>query len=192
MNDQLSLMFEGSAFRIRARASWHDEGDGGPNDYDAKKYGDARHPDDGDGFSEGLSSGEFLSSRNHDVIGVDIIHALVGQPMPSTHHVAAIGHVFVNALSAETLERIMSQEACPKLLVATRRLAGWQLFRVGVFRVGAYAAQERRARLRYYNAAYLCQKLALRVHHREVLAKRRKSKIKDCLLYTSPSPRDRG
>ena len=94
-------------------------------------------------FSEGLSSGEFLSSRNHDVIGVDIIHALVGQPMPSTHHVAAIGHVFVNALSAETLERIMSQEACPKLLAATRRLAGWQLFRVGVFRVGAYAAQER-------------------------------------------------
>jgi hypothetical protein len=179
VNDQLSLMFEGSAFRIRARASWHDEGDGGPNDYDAKKYGDARHPEDGDGFSEGLSSGEFLSSRNHDVIGVDIIHALVGQPMPSTHHVAAIGHVFVNALSAETLERIMSQEACPKLLAATRRLAGWQLFRVGVFRVGAYAAQERRARLRYYNAAYLCQKLALRVHHREVLAKRRQSKIKE-------------
>ena len=143
VNDQLSLMFEGSAFSIRARASWHDEGDGGPNDYDAKKYGDARHPEDGDGFSEGLSSGEFLSSRNHDVIGVDIIHALVGQPMPSTHHVAAIGHVFVNALSAETLERIMSQEACPKLLAATRRLAGWQLFRVGVFRVGAYAAQER-------------------------------------------------
>merc|ERR1711871_56778 len=56
---------------------------------------------------------------------------------------------------------------------------GWQLFRVGVFRVGAYAAQERRARLRYYNAAYLCQKLALRVHHREVLAKRRQSKIKE-------------
>ena len=73
----------------------------------------------------------------------------------------------------------MSQEACPKLLAATRRLAGWQLFRVGVFRVGAYAAQERRARLRYYNAAYLCQKLALRVHHREVLAKRRQSKIKE-------------
>ena len=47
VNDQLSLMFEGSAFRIRARASWHDEGDGGPNDYDAKKYGDARHPEDG-------------------------------------------------------------------------------------------------------------------------------------------------
>ena len=112
------------------------------------------------------------------MIGVDIIHALVGQPMPSTHHAAAIGHVFVNALSAETLERIMSQEACPKLLAATRRLAAGN-FPGRCVSGRAYAAQERRARLRYYNAAYLCQKLALRVHHREVLAKRRKSKIKE-------------
>ena len=167
VNDQLSLMFEGSAFRIRARASWQE---------DAEDTADTNNSEENELAHGGLTSGELLSSRKHDVIGVDIIQHMVGQPMPSTHHVAAIGHVFVNALNAETLERIMSQETCPKLLAATRHLAGWQLFRAGVFRVGAYAVQERKARLRYYNAAYLCQKLALKVHHREVLAKRRQSR----------------
>ena len=80
----------------------------------------------GDGVGEGLNTGEFLSARNHDVIGVEIIHSLVGNQMPSPFHVAAIGHVFVNSIDADALGRIMTPETCPKLLAATRKLAGWQ------------------------------------------------------------------
>ena len=90
MNDSLFLMFEGSAFRMRAKLGFGDE-------EEVDKVGGETE----DGLSEGLSTGEFLSARNHDVIGVEIIHPLVGAQMPSAFDVAAIGHVFVNAISAE-------------------------------------------------------------------------------------------
>ncbi|KAH8083416.1 voltage-gated potassium channel [Aureococcus anophagefferens] len=180
MNDSLFLMFEGSAFRMRAKLGFGDE-------EEVDKVGGETE----DGLSEGLSTGEFLSARNHDVIGVEIIHSLVGAQMPSAFDVAAIGHVFVNAISAETLEKIMTPEACPKLLAAARssragscvefksspRLQCWQLFKLGVYRTGAFAVQERKARIRYYNAAYLCQKLALKRHYRAVDAHERRKSV---------------
>ena len=72
MNDSLFLMFEGSAFRMRAKLGFGDE-------EEVDKVGGETE----DGLSEGLSTGEFLSARNHDVIGVEIIHSLVGAQMPS-------------------------------------------------------------------------------------------------------------
>ncbi|KAH8048038.1 voltage-gated potassium channel [Aureococcus anophagefferens] len=179
MNDSLFLMFEGSAFRMRAKLGFGDE-------EEVDKVGGETE----DGLSEGLSTGEFLSARNHDVIGVEIIHSLVGAQMPSAFDVAAIGHVFVNAISAETLEKIMTPEACPKLL-GDAKLASWQLcgiqiftstsmlaaFKLGVYRTGAFAVQERKARIRYYNAAYLCQKLALKRHYRAVDAHERRKSV---------------
>ncbi|KAH8065299.1 voltage-gated potassium channel [Aureococcus anophagefferens] len=55
--------------------------------------------------------------------------------------------------------------------------AGWQLFKLGVYRTGAFAVQERKARIRYYNAAYLCQKLALKRHYRAVDAHERRKSV---------------
>ena len=75
VNDFLYLMFEGSAFRIRSQMKWNEEGTA---DY-------AQTKNDESGVSEGLSAGEYLSSRNHDVIGVEIIHSLVGAQMPSAY-----------------------------------------------------------------------------------------------------------
>ena len=54
---------------------------------------------------------------------------------------------------------------------------GWQLFKRGVYHTGAFAVQERKARLRYYNAAYLCQKLALKRHYRAVDAHERRKSV---------------
>ncbi|KAJ8600515.1 hypothetical protein CTAYLR_009213 [Chrysophaeum taylorii] len=101
----------------------------------------------------------YLTAKNYDVVGVDIINTLVGAPMIVPITATAVGHVFCNVLTSQQLNDIMTFDVYPKLTAEVRKMAGWRLFKRGVVRLGSLAAQERRARFQYCQARRVLQRL---------------------------------
>lgn len=124
----------------------------------------------------------YLTAKNYDVVGTDIINTLVGAPSIVDYTVTAIGNVFCNVLTSQQLNDILTFDVYPKLTAEVRKMAGrvaasvstmqlvgllqgfffragWQVLKLGVIRLGTLAAQERRARFQYWQARRALQRL---------------------------------
>ena len=136
-NSNLYLLMAGSAFKNRRSAS----------------AGLSRR-----GGLDGFDRAQYLSAKAFAVVGDDIINTLVGAPAVCAYSVSAIGHASCSVLTARAFARIATTQLCPRILCQLRHVAGWNVFKAGVLRLGRLAMHEREARLAYYVAALAIQR----------------------------------